>query len=230
MPGLVPGIHVFVSVQMKTWMAGTSPALTITVNAAPTFPTQPVKQPRVRNSATRRRPDAANKTLVKRGRRKRRVLSHTHSLMCKNKKAHKLQSPQVWPDHPAFPARLVLTGSFVLFPVIGLFCHRCRSRCASIVTCVTPASRRQNHTTSPSAASVTRQLTASRPSHPALYVRDDRETPLLMEAGWRINAGDLALSSTRVACDTLARRANHLARAKCCQAESFSCPGQGASP
>ena len=147
------------------------------------------------------------------------MLSHTHSLMCESEKAHELQSPQVWPDHPAFPARLVLTVSFVLFPAIGLSCHRCRSRCASIVTCVTPASRCQNHTTSSSAKSVTRQLTASRPSHPALYARDDRDTPLLMEAGWRINAGDLGLRSTRADCDTLARRANHLARTKCCQAQ-----------
>jgi hypothetical protein len=32
MPGLVPGIHVFaVSQQEKTWMAGTSPAMTTMV-------------------------------------------------------------------------------------------------------------------------------------------------------------------------------------------------------
>jgi hypothetical protein len=29
MPGLVPGIHVFNSMGAKTWMAGTSPAMTI---------------------------------------------------------------------------------------------------------------------------------------------------------------------------------------------------------
>ncbi len=30
MPGLVPGIHVFVaSMEEKTWMAGTSPAMTM---------------------------------------------------------------------------------------------------------------------------------------------------------------------------------------------------------
>jgi hypothetical protein len=29
MPGLVPGIHVFADKQEKTWMAGTSPAMTI---------------------------------------------------------------------------------------------------------------------------------------------------------------------------------------------------------
>jgi hypothetical protein len=28
MPGLVPGIHVFTSSTAKTWMAGTSPAMT----------------------------------------------------------------------------------------------------------------------------------------------------------------------------------------------------------
>ena len=28
MPGLVPGIHVFDLMQTKTWMAGTSPAMT----------------------------------------------------------------------------------------------------------------------------------------------------------------------------------------------------------
>src|SRR5579872_4712201 len=138
------------------------------------------------------------KSYAARGRRKRRVLSHTHSLMCESEKAHELQSPQVWPDRPAFPARLVLTVSFVLFPVIGLFCHRCRSRCASIVTCVTQASRRQNHTTSPSATSVTRQLTASRPSHPAPYVRDDGQTPLLRAQDARRSASDLPDGANRI--------------------------------
>jgi len=28
MPGLVPGIHVFVAAEGKAWMAGTSPAMT----------------------------------------------------------------------------------------------------------------------------------------------------------------------------------------------------------
>jgi hypothetical protein len=28
MPGLVPGIHVFLRDKFKTWMAGTSPAMT----------------------------------------------------------------------------------------------------------------------------------------------------------------------------------------------------------
>jgi hypothetical protein len=29
MPGLVPGIHVFLPCNNKTWMAGTSPAMTV---------------------------------------------------------------------------------------------------------------------------------------------------------------------------------------------------------
>jgi hypothetical protein len=29
MPGLVPGIHVFLLAFLKSWMAGTSPAMTI---------------------------------------------------------------------------------------------------------------------------------------------------------------------------------------------------------
>jgi hypothetical protein len=34
MPGLVPGIHVFfVAASNKTWMAGTSPAMTVEVQA-----------------------------------------------------------------------------------------------------------------------------------------------------------------------------------------------------
>jgi hypothetical protein len=31
MPGLVPGIHVLLFFEAKTWMAGTSPAMTVVV-------------------------------------------------------------------------------------------------------------------------------------------------------------------------------------------------------
>jgi hypothetical protein len=58
---------------------------------------------------------------------------------------------------------MVLTVSFVLSPVIGLVCHR-RFRIWRVKTRLglrasanlTPASRRQDHTTSPSAASIVR--------------------------------------------------------------------------
>src|SRR3954452_17980954 len=68
---------------------------------------------------------------------------------------------------------MVLTVSFVISPVIGLCCHR---RFASAQN-LTPASRRQDHTTSPSAsARFVKHATASTASR--ANVRDDRETPL----------------------------------------------------
>src|SRR6202000_941387 len=60
-------------------------------------------------------------------------------------------SPRSHRKRPAFPARLVLTVSFVLSPVIGLSCHRRRLRCASTVANLTSASSCQDHPTSPSA-------------------------------------------------------------------------------
>ena len=33
MPGLVPGIHVFFLITLETWMAGTSPAMTVLKNS-----------------------------------------------------------------------------------------------------------------------------------------------------------------------------------------------------
>src|ERR1700688_291983 len=78
----------------------------------------------------------------------------------------------VAPEHPAFPHAMVLTVSFVLSPVIGLVCHR-RLRIWPVNTPagrhasadLTPASRRQDHTTSPSAATslVSAPLIAHRP-------------------------------------------------------------------
>src|SRR3954447_18572441 len=70
------------------------------------------------------------------------------------------------PDYPAFPHAMVLTVSFVISPVIGLVCHR---RLAVDPQSLTPASRRQDYTTSPSAFSTVRQrcLIASIASRPA---------------------------------------------------------------
>src|SRR6266481_6299957 len=42
-----------------------------------------------------------------------------------------------------------------------------------------PASERQDHTTSPSAAAGVRLIALPRPPHPALNVRDDRDPPLV---------------------------------------------------
>src|SRR5271168_1801235 len=59
-------------------------------------------------------------SLENRGRRKSRMLHRTRSLACESKK-HTSKSPQVRRNAPAFPARLVLTASFALSLVIGLF-------------------------------------------------------------------------------------------------------------
>ena len=53
----------------------------------------------------------------------------TRSLACNMKKAHERSHREVRRDHPAFPHAMVLTVSFVLSPVTGLFCHRRRRRC-----------------------------------------------------------------------------------------------------
>src|SRR6202171_6453788 len=79
----------------------------------------------------------------------------------------------VAPEHPAFPHAMVLTAFFVLSPVIGLVCHRHLRFPADL----TPASRRQDHTTSPS-ASARFVKRAARVHRIPPRVRDDRDTPL----------------------------------------------------
>jgi hypothetical protein len=158
-----------------------------------------------------------------RGRRESRMPITHPQPRAQKQKAHEQSHRRFDPVKPAFPARMVLTVSFVLSPVIGLSCHRRWPRCESILANLMPASRHQNHTTSPSANRRIRQLRSSRPSHPAPNVRDDREAPLLRARDARINAGDLPDGATARACDQLARRANHLPRAKSCQAQFLAC-------
>jgi hypothetical protein len=66
---------------------------------------------------------------------------------------------------PGIPRAMVLTASFALSPVTGLFCHR-RPR-KLLPANLTPASGRQDHTTSPSASRIARQARGPRPPHPA---------------------------------------------------------------
>jgi hypothetical protein len=56
------------------------------------------------------------------------------------------------------------------------------ARCESIVANLAPAWARQDHTTSLVRNSAARQSAPSRPPHPRLARRDDRDAPLLLEA------------------------------------------------
>ena len=84
-------------------------------------------------------------------------------------------SIQVQRRHPAFPAQW-LYGLLRALPGERLSCHRHQQKLAS--TDLTPAPRRQDHTTSPyaSCAFVLRALRVHRISP---HVRDDRDPPLI---------------------------------------------------
>src|SRR3954466_7667778 len=122
---------------------------------------------------------------------------------------HTRSSPWVHRSNPAFPHATVLTVSFVISPVIGLFCHR---RLASAQN-LTPASRRQDHTTLPSAFSTVRQrcLIASIASRPASVTI--ASAPRWDETA-RVGSG-FAASRTR---DIFAESAGQVICEKCCPA------------
>jgi hypothetical protein len=101
------------------------------------------------------------------------------------------------PESPGIPCAMVLTVSFALSSVTGLVCHR-RPQEAWLLENLTPASGRQDHTTSPSARQRVRPSRALRPSHPVPNVRDDRETPLLMRTGRGRYSGDLRFGKTEI--------------------------------
>src|SRR3954447_17198300 len=99
----------------------------------------------------------------------------TRSLICKKVKAYERRHREVHRFHPAFPHAMVLTVSSVIFPVIGFVV----TVASGILPArLTPASRRQNHTTSPSAARAVRQQHVRVHRIPS-RVRDDRERPLV---------------------------------------------------
>jgi hypothetical protein len=65
----------------------------------------------------------------------------------RNEKAHELVTTGS-PEKPGLPCAMVLTVSFALSSVTGLCCHRRQRKISSAN--LTPASGRQDHTTSPS--------------------------------------------------------------------------------
>jgi hypothetical protein len=88
---------------------------------------------------------------------------------------------------PGIPCAMVLTASFALSPGTGLSCpcHQ-RDHLADLAS----ASGGQDHATSSSASAPfvrakNSRAPPTRPSHPRLTRRDDRDTSLFIEAGWR---------------------------------------------
>jgi hypothetical protein len=79
---------------------------------------------------------------------------------------------------PAFPARMVLTVSFALFPGTGLSCPRrpWEALASQELDTSVGAPEPRDFVVR---AMLVRLSTWPRPPHPAPYVRDDRETPLL---------------------------------------------------
>jgi hypothetical protein len=114
------------------------------------------------------------------------------SLACKIKK-HTSIVTTVTPESPGIPYAMVLTVSFVLSPVTGLYCHRRPRKLSS--TNLTPASGRQDHTTSPS-ASARFVKRADRVHRIPSRVRDGRETPL-RGTGPRGYIADLGLAASK---------------------------------
>ena len=108
---------------------------------------------------------------------------------------------------------MVLTVSFVLFPVTGFFATVIPKARFARPANLAPALERQDHTTSPSAqAPFVRAIIALgdvRPSHPIPNVRDDREPPLYGDRDERKKATDLGVRSIAGDRDRLARRANY---------------------
>ena len=113
-----------------------------------------------------------------RGRRECRVHA-APAVSCASCRENAHTSKQVQRRQSGIPCAMVLTVSFALSPVIGLVCHR-RLRIESAN--LTPASRRQDHTTSPSASS-TLVRSAVHVHRIPPRVRDDREPPLC-GTGW----------------------------------------------
>ncbi len=121
--------------------------------------------------------------LENRGRRECRVFLRTRSLACENEKHASIVTTGS-PKRSGIPCAMVLTVSFVLSPAIGLFCRRYRYRSASIVNrCDISVEMSGPHDFAVRIRRI-RPRRRLRPSHPAPNVRDDRETSLLVGAGF----------------------------------------------
>jgi hypothetical protein len=130
----------------------------------------------------------------KRGSREHRVHAAPAVSCAKlHKKTH--TSIQVQRRQSGIPCAMVLTAYIVLSPATGLFCHR-RLRKLPFAN-LTPASGRQDHTSSPSASHAVRQRRIRVHRIPP-RVRDDREPPLSVGRDGNRYSFDLGVRSTMI--------------------------------
>jgi hypothetical protein len=118
----------------------------------------------------------------------------TRGLVCKMKNTR--VSHHRYAETSGIPCAMVLTVSFVLFSVTGLFCHRHSCNAARIITSLMPASGHQDHTTSPSASArlVFARRRVHRIPHPT-FVTIAKRPSAGRDA--RSSEGDLAPNASR---------------------------------
>ena len=144
------------------------------------------------------------------GRGERRVRDAPAASRAKNKKHTSVVTAKCT-GSPGAPAREWFYGFLRALPGDRAFLPPSPAQCVSIVTDLTPASGRQDHTTSPSAPSCVRLAHDKRPSHPAPAFATIAKRPLHAARDGTDSACDLGSRATLQSCDRLARRANHLA-------------------
>jgi hypothetical protein len=116
---------------------------------------------------------------------------------------------------------MVLTGSFVLSPVIGLSCHRHLAEASVRLDASVEASEPHDFAVRDGCIRRMRRR-VHRIFCPTFS--DDRETPLLRAKDARKNASDLPDVTSENICGELARRANQVRWKNSCQAKSIARP------
>jgi hypothetical protein len=83
-----------------------------------------------------------------------------------NEKAHELETT-VTPVQPGIPRAMVLTVSFVLFPMTGLVCHRRKRNAQALSPLDASVGASEPHDFAVRIKRVSSSALASRPPHPA---------------------------------------------------------------
>ena len=129
----------------------------------------------------------------------------TRSLICKKVKAYERSHREVHRIHPAFPHAMVLTVYPVIFPVIGLCCHRHRRDTPHRLDASVETSEPHDFAVRPSAV---------RQQHVSVHripprVRDDRDRPSMGRDGGAYGF-DLGQSRTNLFLQTGLDRPNQV--------------------